>query len=215
MNLCEEWGYRTENSNPCKGLKKYKEESKERFLNLEEIKRLHIAADRMLESEKCIYFIALIKLLLLTGARLREILTCKWEYISMTRKALELPDSKTGKKDVVLCDRCIAIIQSLPKQPNNPYLIASERKVGTHLTEPRKAWARLLKSANLEGVRMHDLRHTNASIALQAKVPLEIVGKRLGHRSIRTTMRYAHLADDQIRNATNDLSRILGKAMGM
>jgi len=215
MNLCEEWSYRPENSNPCKGLNKYKEESKEIFLSLDEISRLQAALDKVLEEGESTYFVALIRLLLLTGARLSEIMTCKWEYVNFERKLIELPDSKTGKKKIILCDRCIAIIQSLPKQPDNSYLIISERKVGSHLTRPKKAWSRLLKVANLKKVRMHDLRHTNASISLQAKVPLEIISKRLGHSSIQTTMRYAHLADDQIRNATNDLSNTLGRAMGI
>ena len=94
-------------------------------------------------------------------------------------------------------------------------MIASSHKLGAPLSRPKKAWKRLLKAAKLEKVRIHDLRHTNASIALQARVPLEIISKRLGHSSIQTTMRYAHLADDQIRNATNDLSNKLDQAMGI
>ncbi|PCJ27340.1 MAG: hypothetical protein COA94_04050 [Rickettsiales bacterium] len=81
------------------------------------------------------------------------------------------------------------------------------------MIEPKKAWRRLLKIVKIENVRIHDLHHTNASIALQAKVPLEIISKRLGHSSIQTTMRYAHLADEQICNATNNLSEAFGKAM--
>lgn len=215
MNLCEEWEYRPENSNPCKRLKKYKEEARERFLSLEEIGRLQQALDISSTKGASPYFVALIKLLLLTGARLSEITTCKWEYINFENKVIELPDSKTGKRKILLCERCVAIIQSLPKQKHNPYLIASESKPKAHLTNPKKAWKKLLKLADLENVRIHDLRHTNASISLQAKVPIEIISKRLGHTSIRTTMRYAHLIDEQIREATNRLSDKLAEAMGI
>jgi integrase len=103
----------------------------------------------------------------------------------------------------------------LKRVVGNPYVIASSHKLASPITRPKKAWTRLLKTAKLEKIRIHDLRHTNASIALQAKVPLEIISKRLGHSSIQTTMRYAHLADDHIRNATDALSDTLGKAMGI
>ena len=202
-------------SNPCKGLKKYKEEAKERFLNLAEITRLQTALDKMLENGESPYFVALIRLLLLTGARLREIMTCKWQYINFEHKIIELPDSKTGKKEIILCNRCIKILNKLTKIVDNPYVIISSIKVGVPITRPKKAWFRLLKLASLENVRIHDLRHTNASISLQANMPIEIISKRLGHSSIQTTMRYAHLADEQIRNATNDLSNKIGDAMGM
>jgi len=102
MNLCEEWGYRPDNTNPCKGLKKYKEEKKERFLNLQEVAKLQKSLNKMLESGESPYFVALIRLLLLTGARLSEIMTCKWQYINFERKVIELPDSKTGKKEIIL-----------------------------------------------------------------------------------------------------------------
>ena len=215
MNLCEEWGYRQENSNPCRGIKKYKEESRERFLNLDEIKRLHKNLDKFLQNGESPYFVALIRLLLLTGARLSEILTCKWEYINFERKVIELPDSKTGKKEIILCDRCISILKNLEIKPENPYVIISDRKKNHHLGKPKSNWARLLIASNLNGLRIHDLRHTNASISLQAKIPIEIISKRLGHSNISTTMRYAHLADSQMRQATNDLSKTLGKAMGI
>ena len=214
MNLCEEWGYRTDGSNPCKGIKKYKEEARERFLNLNEISRLQRALDRFLENDESPHFVALIRLLLFTGARLSEILECKWEYIDFDHKMIELSDSKTGKKNIIICERCIDILKALPREARNPYVIISEKKQGYHLSKPKKAWARLTKSANLEGLRIHDLRHTNASVALMEKVPLEVIRKRLGHKSIHTTMRYAHLADDQLRIAADTVSDKLGSAMG-
>ncbi|PCJ29629.1 MAG: hypothetical protein COA94_01120 [Rickettsiales bacterium] len=214
MNLCEEWGYRPDGSNPCKGLKKYKEDAKERFLTLEEIKRLQLALDRFHESNQSPYFPPLIRLLLLTGARLSEILKCKWEYINFERKVIELPDSKTGKKEIILCDRSMTILNNIKHIPNNPYIIVSSKKEGTHFNNPRKSWAKLLRIAGLEGLRLHDLRHTHASIALMQNIPLEVIGKRLGHKTIQTTMRYAHLADSHLRKATDIVSNALGQAMG-
>ena len=215
MNLCEDWDYRPAGSNPCKGLKKFKEDSKERFLSEYELLRLERALQSFLEKDRDSYFVPLIRLLLLTGARFREVLTCKWSYINFERQVMELPDSKTGKKEIILCNVCVDIIRSLKKVPGNPYLIVSSKNPETHLVNPRKAWDRLLQKANLPGLRIHDLRHTNASIALMANIPLEVIGKRLGHKSLQTTMKYAHLADSSVRQATDVVSNAICKLMRM
>ena len=149
-------------------------------------------------------------LLLITSARLSEIMTCRWKYINFERQVIQLPDSKTVKKEILLCQRCISILMTLKRKKDNPYVIVSSRKEGSHMQYPKKAWKRLITKAGITDARIHDLRHTNASISLQANIPIEIISKRLGHSNIKTTMRYAHLCNQQLKDATNAISDKLG-----
>lgn len=245
FSLAESWNLRPPHSNPVKGLQKYKEEQKERFLSEDEIqiliKTLDDAEKRKTES---IYFIALIKLLLLTGARLSEIKDAKWEWIDQKSGLLSLPDSKTGKKVIHLSPAALQILAKIPRDKSNPYIIIGgiEKKP---LNDAKKPWARIksvmamtiLKSdeniapiikklakelgrdpiyeeiekeakkqkillpTNVFDVRLHDLRHTYASLAVGQGFSLQMVAKLLGHSDTRMTERYAHLAKDHIGDA--------------
>lgn len=197
--LAEEWALRPENNNPARGVKKYPEKSRERFLTAEEIRRLiavinECEADRTVSVHAC----GLFKLLILTGARLREIMLAKWEWVDMQRGTLSLPDSKTGAKVLYLSSHAMDVLQSLPRYDNNPYIIAG-REEGKPLNSARKQWLRICERAELQDVRIHDLRHSFASLAVLGGVPLYHVGKALGHKQSSTTERYAHLADDPVR----------------
>lgn len=201
LNLAEEWGLRPEGSNPVKYIKSFPSKSKERFLNQQELVRLNNAIN---ESAETPHVKALFKLLMLTGARLREIMHAKWEWVDFDRKILNLPDSKTGKKPIRLSDQAIHILKDLPRINDNPYIIIG-KNAGEPLKEPKKQWKRICQAANLEDVRIHDLRHTFASKCVENGIPLQVVGKLLGHSNIRTTERYAHLVEDHIRQATENV----------
>jgi integrase len=154
---------------------------------------------------------AAIRLLILTGCRLGEILTLKWEYVDFDRAALFLPDSKTGKKTVILNAPALAVLNGLDRV--GPYVIP-----GDDIEKPRadlkRPWAAILKRAGLSGVRIHDLRHTYASFGAGSGLGLPIVGKLLGHSQPSTTARYAHLDNDPLRRATEKIGAELAAAMG-
>ena len=213
LNLSEEWGLRPEGSNPVRFIKKYPSKTRERYLSSEEIDRLVLVLDEALETgSETPYVVALFKLLLLTGARLREIMHAKWEWVDFERKVLALPDSKTGKKHIRLSDAAIDILQNLPRVANNPYIIVGNKE-GEPLKEPKKQWKRICDKAGLSDVRIHDLRHTYASKCVEQGISLQVVGELLGHRNARTTERYAHLVEDHVRQATEHVGSALGAIM--
>ena len=125
---------------------------------------------------------------------------------------LELPDSKTGARRIPLPPTAQRLLDELPRDPENPYVIAGA-VAKQHVTDLQKPWRRIRALAGLDGVRIHDLRHTYASNAVMQGMSLQMVGKLLGHSQIQTTMRYAHLADDPVRQAAEQIAGNLATAM--
>jgi len=222
FNLAEVWGLRPDGSNPCRHVKKYREQKRERYLNPEELTRLGKALGTATcrrpdgqggytEGPESQYVIAAFKLLIFTGCRLGEIQTLKWEHVREDR--LELPDSKTGAKTVPLGPEAVVVLQSLPRVRGNPYVVAGEI-AGQPFTDLQPPWQRIRKLAGLDDVRIHDLRHTFASMAVSNGESLFIVGKMLGHTQPQTTARYAHLARAPLQEATSRVTALLGEALG-
>jgi integrase len=156
---------------------------------------------------------AAIRLLILTGARLHEILDAKWSYVDVERGALFLPDSKTGKKTVYLNAGALEVLHNLPRLDDNPYIIPGQ-KDGQPKVDLHGPWKRVCETASLEGVRLHDLRHTYASIGAGASMGLPIIGKLLGHSKTETTSRYAHLDSDPMHRAVETIGATISAAMG-
>lgn len=206
FNLAEVWGLRPDGSNPCRHVNKYKEEKRERFLSDEEYKRLGEAL-RKAEVEKTETQSAInaIWLLMLTGCRLNEIMTLKWSYVDLDAKELRLPDSKTGAKTVHLGTATTDRIKTISKLEDNDFVITG-KKSGGRLTDLQHPWRRIRKSAELDDVRLHDLRHSFASRGLLVGEGLPMIGKLLGHSQIQTTARYAHLANDPIKSAADRIA---------
>jgi len=154
---------------------------------------------------------AALRLLIFTGARLREILGLKWNYVDFERGLLLLPDSKTGRKTIVLNAPALAVLSELPRI--GAYVIA-----GDDPDSPRhdlnRPWRLVSKRAGLDGVRLHDLRHTHASVGAGAGFGLPIIGKLLGHSQASTTQRYAHLDADPLRRASDQIAGEIAAAMG-
>jgi len=148
----------------------------------------------------------------LTGARMREILESRWEQVDLERGILFLPDSKTGKKPVYLSAAAQSVLASIPRIKGNPHIIAGDR-AGAPRADLAKPWRAVKRSAGLEGVRLHDLRHSFASIGAGASMGLPIVGKLLGHKSQATTARYAHLDADPMRRAADTIGATISAAM--
>jgi integrase len=214
FGLAEQWGLRPQQSNPVHGIKRYRERKLERFLTMEELVRLgtvlHEAERTQTEMPSVI---AAIRLLILTGARLGEILGLRWEGIDWQRGLAQLSDSKTGEKTLYLSPEALEILRDLPRQESNPYVLPG-RHHGKPLVNPHKPWVRLCHQAKLEGVWLHDLRHTYASMGAALGLSLPILGKLLGHQQAATTQRYAHLAPDPVHEAAHRVGARLREALG-
>ncbi|TPQ32799.1 integrase [Bradyrhizobium guangdongense] len=211
-----------EGTNPGRAIDKFKEGRRERFLTGEELERLGTAireaetngipwtvdetkaTAKHVAKEKRFTRIApsaaaALRLLLLTGCRLREILHLRWEHVDFERGCLFLPDSKSGRKTVILNAPALAVLNALEQV--GPYVVP-----GDNPEKPRhdlkRPWDAVTKRAKLTGVRLHDLRHTYASFGAGFGLGLPIIGKLLGHAQVATTARYAHLDNDPLRRAS-------------
>jgi len=208
FNLAERWGLRPPGSNPCRGVDKYPENKRDRFLSDKELARLGKALDDAERDEtETPYVVGAIRLLLFTGARLGEILPLLWNHVDLERGVLSLPDSKTGAKQVYLSAPALQVLSNIPKQAGNPHVICGHKK-GAHLVNIQKPWRRLRAAAKLPDVRIHDLRHSFASFGATGGLSLQMIGSLLGHAQVTTTERYAHLSDDPLRAANAQTSPV-------
>ena len=194
FTLAEMWGLRPDGSNPRRHLRKYPEQKRERFLSTAELKRLGAVLDEM-ESERVemASAIAAVRLLLLTGCRLNEIVKLQWEHVNLAALSLNLPDSKTGAKTVHIGQAAVMVFKGIVRDRFNPHVITGSLP-GKPLSDLQPFWQRLRARAGLKDVRIHDLRHTFASVAIASGQGLPMIGKLLGHTQVQTTARYAHLA---------------------
>jgi len=212
FNWCELHGYRADGSNPCRHIEKYKENARERFLSAQELARLGAAlADAEEQEMTSPFVIAAIRLLVLTGARLSEILTLQWSHVDFDQQLLRLPDSKTGKKVIYLNAPALQILTELPRVEGNPFVIVGKIE-GARLINLQKPWRRIRNAAGLDDVRIHDLRHSFASVAVGSGQSLPVIGALLGHSQPQTTARYAHLAADPLRAASDDTAGRIASA---
>ena len=214
LNVAEKWGLRPDGSNPCRHVDKYPERKHERFLSEAELARL---AEALTEAEQAQTempsVFAAIRLLLFTGARLSEILTLRWEHVDIEGQCLRLPDSKTGAKVIYLPPAALEVLAGLRWRDDNPYVIAGG-KPGRHLVNLQKPWRRIRAMSGLDDVRIHDLRHSFASMAVAGGLSLPVIGALLGHTQPATTARYAHLAADPLKQAANLTGTRIAAAMG-
>lgn len=209
MTWAEEHGLRPLQSNPCWQMKRYRENKRQRFLSNAEYTRLgRVLADTETLNEENLYIVAAIRLLLLTGARVGEIIKLNWSWVDLDRQLLVLPDSKTGQKIIRMNGAAVAVLKALPRRDGNPHVICGRRE-GSCLVNLEKPWRRIRSEAGLDDVRLHDLRHSFASVAAAQKGSLPMIGRLLGHSNTRTTARYAHLADDPV----DGLNATVGEAI--
>lgn len=213
LNLAEKWGLRVDGSNPCRHVEKYPERRLERFLSADELGRLGAVlakAERTATEPHSV--ISAIRLLIFTGARLGEILDLRWEHVDLERTCLRLPESKTGQKVIHLNAPALEALNGVERRDGSPWVITG-REPGKPLVNLRKPWHRIRKAAGIEGVRLHDLRHSFASVGAAGGLSLPMIGALLGHTQPATTARYAHLAADPLKQATDMIGERIAAAM--
>lgn len=212
--LAEEWGWRDEQTNPCYNLKRFRERKRTRLPTIEEARRL-LATLREWERHNP-WFVGMILLLCLTGARKGEIQKAKRAWFQDDH--LVLPDSKTGGKIIPLNTHARAVVAAIPEVKGNPYLIVGRRS-GAHLASPKEPWRRLCKEAGITGLTMHDLRRFFASVAISSGQTLEQAMQLMGHTEAQTTKGYAFLMTPekiQAMQATGDrLMELARKSPGL
>jgi integrase len=214
VSSCWSWGERhgllpEGHANPAAKIVRFREEGRERFLSSAELARLGGALAQS-ETRFGPFASGAIRLLCLTGARLNEVLALRWQEVDFERGLALLPDSKTGRKIVQLSAPALAVLDSLPRLAGCHYVIAG---MDGRRADLRRPWAFVKEAARLEGVRLHDLRHSFASVGAGASLGLPMIGKLLGHSQSATTMRYAHLGDDPLRRASETIGVTIDAAM--
>ncbi|MDE0332709.1 MAG: tyrosine-type recombinase/integrase [Nitrospinae bacterium] len=201
FTLAEAWELIPYGRNPCLAVRRYRTRKRERFLTPEEYRRLGRAL-RWACAEGGIWppAIAAVRLLALTGCRRSEILGLQWDDVDRTAGDLRLRDAKAGPRMVSLTRPVLRILDAIPRSPENPWVIAGQR-TGKSLTGLHHYWRPIRERAGLADVRLHDLRHSYASRALALGENLYTIGKLLGHTSVATSARYAHLMREAEREA--------------
>ncbi len=207
MREAERMGLRPEGSNPCRGIRRYRRKGRERFLSDDEIRRLsaRLSAHEARWPEQ----VAVIRLLLLTGCRKGEVLTLRWS--DYRDGNLFLRDSKTGPRTVWLSQPARSVLDGLERKSR--WIFPASR--GDRPDRPRDGswldyfWRRVRAETALEGVHLHDLRHTVASLALRQGETVLAIGRLLGHRRPETTLKYIHIADTMVHDAAETVGAAL------
>jgi len=200
FNLAHKWKVAGASDNPTSGLVRAPESERERFLTAEETQRLiaSIAEDENRAVAQAVM------LLLLTGARRREITLAKWENVDWTNRALLMLVSKSGRpRAIALNTAALALLKLIPRDAACPYVFPT-RLVGIFYP-----WNRIRRRAGLADVRLHDRRHSFASLLVNRGVSLYVVQGLLGHASPRMTQRYAHLAPQTLLDAAEVVSSVI------
>ncbi|WP_414645588.1 tyrosine-type recombinase/integrase [Bradyrhizobium sp. 6(2017)] len=222
-----------EGTHPARGIEKFKESRRERFLTSDELERIggaireaetvgiawtvdetkptakHVAKEKR-STRIAPSAAAALRLLLFTGCRLREILHLRWQHVDIERGCLFLPDSKSGRKTVILNAPALSVLNNL--EWIGPYVVpGDDPEMPRH--DLKRPWGAITKRAGLTGVRLHDLRHTYASFGAGSGLGLPIIGRLLGHTQAVTTARYAHLDNDPLRRASESIAGQIAAAL--
>ena len=205
MQQAEAWGYRPDDGNPCKDIWRYRQKRSERFLLPEEYRRLDMALER--HGARQPFRVAALRLLLLTGCRKSEIITLEWRFYRDGR--LYLADSKTGPRTVWLCEAAREVLDRLPRSSRFVFPIGGWSTPWSWLDA---FWKQVRAESGLEDMRLHDTRHSYASMALSNGETIRTVGRLLGHEKAATTLKYAHLSDATVRETVEALAPLLSGA---
>jgi integrase len=216
MNLAEKWDLRPDGSNPCRHVEKFPERMLERFLSEDELNRLGaVLSEAEVAGRETPSTVAAVRLLIFTGARTGEILNLRWEDMNFEHGLILIGEHKTSgnattaAKAIPLNAPALGVLQGIERRDGCDWVIPG-RKGNKPLVNLRKPWGRIRKAAGMEDVRLHDLRHSFASFGAGGGLSLHMIGALLGHSQPGTTARYAHLAVDPVKQASEMIgSRIL------
>lgn len=213
FNLAEKWGLRPDAANPCRHVEKYREQARKRYLSPEEHRRLfEVLDERDLQRTKVVDSTLALRLLALTERRLGEILGLRWGQLDLARGTMHLEDWKTGAKDFARSEQAAAMPRQVRSERGDDDVhVIRGRARGERLVNLQKPWRRIRRLAGPGDVHIHDLRHSSAATAIGAGQDIPIIGAQLGHTQIKTTMRYAHVAEAPLRRATD---QVLGAIAG-
>ena len=207
----EEWGYVPEgHPNPSRGVQKFQERSRDRWLRPEEVVRLFKAVGQ----EQDPFVRAAVLVYLLTGLRKGELLSIRWSDVDFERRELHLPNTKSGRShSVPLSSPAVALLRQLPRQEGSPWVFPG--KGDRPRADIKVPWVRIRKAAGLEDIRLHDLRRTVGSWMAQAGVPLQVIGQVLNHTRPEVTRIYARLAENQSREALDMFAEKFVETVGI
>jgi integrase len=199
-------------ASPVIGVKRFADKKGNRYLSQQELVALGEALRKAESEDGNPLAISVIKLLVFTGARKNEIQGLKWSEVDFASGYLKLADSKTGQKAIPLNAGALQVLNDQERVAGNDHIFPAFRGTGHYEGTP-KVWERIRQKAGLTDVRLHDLRHSFASIAVAGGASLPIIGALLGHAHSATTQRYAHLSDDPLRAASEAVGKKITAAM--
>ena len=211
LELAKLWGFLDETAaNVARGIPRFKEEKRDRFITAQELPRLAEAID----NEENLYARNAIWLYLLTGLRKSELLQARWSDIDWEAEEITIPATKNGRPHYLpLSSAAMALLRQLPRQHENPHLFPG-REQGKGLVNIDKAWRRIRTAAGVPNVRLHDLRRTVGSWLAQSGNSLHLIGRVLNHRTPSTTQIYARFGNDHVRDALESLGQNIMAAAG-
>lgn len=201
LNLANRWEWIEKN--PADGFRRNAEHSREKYLSPEEYEKVFVALEKMPNQQAA----NAIRLLILTGARRGEVLGLEWEDLDLERGIWNRPPQKSKdrkRKRIPLSNNALLLLRGMSDVAEGNFLFPTSK--GTHMPDLNRPWRWLRNEVGIPDLRIHDLRHSFASILVSSGETLETIGKLLGHSQHQTTMRYAHLMDDPLRNAANKLA---------
>lgn len=199
--------------NPVRGVSKFKDNQSQRFLSADELARLTTALKAAEDAGANKHGLNVIRLLTLTGARKGEVEGLRWSEVVYDRACLRLADSKTGARTVPLGAAALACLEALPRSKASPFVFPAETDTKRHYVGTPKVWQKVRAAADLPQVRLHDLRHTFASFAAAGGLSLPLIAAILGHKDVKTTQQYAHLADTPVKAAADRTAAAIDGAM--
>ena len=199
--------------NPVRGVEKFKDRQSQRFLSADELARLTTALKAAEDAGANKNGLNVIRLLTLTGARKGEIEGLRWSEVDFERASLRLADSKTGARMVPLGAAALVCLQGLPHPKGATFVFPAEGDAKRHYVGTPKVWEKVRTAAELPDVRIHDLRHTFASFGAAGGLSLPLIAAILGHRDVKTTQQYAHLADSPVKAAADRTAAAIDGAM--
>lgn len=207
------------NSNPVdllrkSGHKNNPEKERDRPLDDEELLRLGLALENLQPREgESPFFVGIVRVLLLSGARLREVLGLRWDQIDLEDRTIRWADSKTGRTSKPLNDALFEAISAIPRIKGTPWLFPSPTSSSGHVEDIKRPWKVLLRTAGITDLRRHDLRHAHGNTAGELGMNLQTVAALLGHRTTTTTERYSRVGRDPRLSASNKVAGALGRKL--